>query len=1352
MKKILTAVLFVGFLIVSYSMVEAASYYVADDVGDDSRTTTQAQSTSTPWKTIQKAADNVTAGDTVYVKGGLTYSGTGSSDCGGTGNSAVVCISSSGTSGNYITFTSWADTGIPTIDASGNSYGIASVDQDYIEISGFQVENADVTPKAGIYYENSSTSGNGIISNNIVRNTNIGIYLYYSSDNQIYNNTLYDNYVAGFHADGDASITGIIIKNNIAVGSSFFGGFSISSSISHTSDNNNAWDNLADNYSNITQGANDISQDPLFVDAENGDFTLQSTSPSINTGADLSGTVDDDILGYNRSRGGAYDMGAYEDLNIYIAGDTGDDTTGDGSANNPWATIQKGADNAYYGDTIHVKGGLTYSDDVACSIAASEHAVVCPVNSGTSDDYITYQAWSGTGIPEIDVSAVSGVSLGFGVKVDGIAINGFSIKNAATGNNPRAIYARKSIDVTNNLRISNNIMKDSYAGVYVHKGNNVEILNNTVVDTDGTIAGGISVVLTDDYDVRNNILTNNEVAFIIYGGDGSADYNLLYNNTTDYLSNSAGEHNISQDPQFVDEAGDDFRLMANSPAIDAGADTTSIISTDIIGRSRLLEGGVDLGAYENITQYYVAGDTGSDSNLGIESAPFQTIQAAADVVLAGGTVNVKGDLTYSDSNDCYSLSNETAVVCIMSSGTENNYITFTAWDDTGIPIIDTLGVVGNGFGTEDIYGQSYFIINGFEITNSTSNLGGNNAALIRVSGLSASNVLLTNNIVYGSSAAQDGIGIFSSGDNISILNNTISMNNDDGIQVTPLSSSLGLTIKNNILTSNVVGVNQVISGGTVSLANNLFWNNSSADTSGYVGLGETDLTDQDPQFLDESSNDFRLQSTSPAIDAGTTISEVTNDIIAMSRPQYSAYDIGAYEYYEVPVSLSTSQPSWSNVSSFSWQGSVNTVLSGATMNSVEYSIDNGSWTSSGVTAADGIFDEADESFTIDFSQDFDDGYHDIRIRGLDSESTYTLTSLYGSDTFGIDTTDPGAIGVASFQGNTNDQQSPSFEFSKASDALSGIYSYKVELDPGKEYGFSVDGIPANGNREENNVAIDTDQVRVTFINEHDDDPNNDKIKVYFKELQKNYLTEGKHTWKVTIRDNAGNEIVKEAHFYIDTTNPYLDENMAVYQTTRQLRGRAIDLYSSSSYFDKSGTKYELEKVSSGPRKVLITFLQNGIEKHQQEYYIEDRDIQVYTEDSQPKYKYSDVVIDLDQMPAGKYQLQVVVVDDATNQSEVLEYTIHYSLIENLSNRVTGAVGSLKKLGEGILGMDDNVSEVDQEEKGSTLDDEQDASPQAQNSKTKGLFNKFSFGLLVFVMSVLLLIFFKRKKKKEKRAR
>jgi hypothetical protein len=52
----------------------------------------------------------------------------------------------------------------------------------------------------------------------------------------------------------------------------------------------------------------------------------------------------------------------------------------------------------------------------------------------------------------------------------------------------------------------------------------------------------------------------------------------------------------------------------------------------------------------------------------------------------------------------------------------------------------------------------------------------------------------------------------------------------------------------------------------------------------------------DPAFVNAGAQDFRLQATSPAIDAGTRVNEVTVDYTGVPRPQGAGHDIGAYEY------------------------------------------------------------------------------------------------------------------------------------------------------------------------------------------------------------------------------------------------------------------------------------------------------------------------------------------------------------------------------------------------------------------------------------------------------------------------
>ncbi len=60
--------------------------------------------------------------------------------------------------------------------------------------------------------------------------------------------------------------------------------------------------------------------------------------------------------------------------------------------------------------------------------------------------------------------------------------------------------------------------------------------------------------------------------------------------------------------------------------------------------------------------------------------------------------------------------------------------------------------------------------------------------------------------------------------------------------------------------------------------------------------GTAIIVTTDPKFVNIAAKDFRLQSSSPAIDKGTPLAEVPNDFRGVARPRGTTHDIGAYEY------------------------------------------------------------------------------------------------------------------------------------------------------------------------------------------------------------------------------------------------------------------------------------------------------------------------------------------------------------------------------------------------------------------------------------------------------------------------
>jgi len=126
--------------------------------------------------------------------------------------------------------------------------------------------------------------------------------------------------------------------------------------------------------------------------------------------------------------------------------------------------------------------------------------------------------------------------------------------------------------------------------------------------------------------------------------------------------------------------------------------------------------------------------------------------------------------------------------------------------------------------------------------------------------------IIRNNIVYGNEV--NGIELGSTCTNCKVYNNTTY--NNPGWNIHSSDGGSGREVRNNIAYPK-----GIYSGTGTASSNNLNTN---------------------PNFVNAAGNDFRLLSSSPAIDAGMTLSSVTLDFARRPRPQGSGYDIGAHEF------------------------------------------------------------------------------------------------------------------------------------------------------------------------------------------------------------------------------------------------------------------------------------------------------------------------------------------------------------------------------------------------------------------------------------------------------------------------
>ncbi len=282
---------------------------------------------------------------------------------------------------------------------------------------------------------------------------------------------------------------------------------------------------------------------------------------------------------------------------------------------------------------------------------------------------------------------------------------------------------------------------------------------------------------------------------------------------------------------------------------------------------------------------------------------------------------------------------------------------------------------------------------------------------------------------------------------------------------------------------------------------------------------------------------------------------------------------------------------------------------------VQFKVGSGSW--SECSADDGAFDEDEENFTCTVASQLSDGEYEIFVRSRDNSSNVTPSGEEESVEFTVDTVAPAPPGILSPTSYCEDCVEPALIFRKASDGEegSGVKNYSVYLDDGKRISYGTTGIPPAGHEEESEEEWKSDNyVTVTFYNEHDDAEWNDEIWVEFAGLEIQPLSAGKHTWRVTVNDLAGNESTSTTDFYIDETDPEFME-VAVADTamvistgeyklrstarTPSFSGKVTDFYvgtqNSTDVYDETASGPEIVTLSV-QKLVNPNLLQKGADE------------------------------------------------------------------------------------------------------------------------------------------------------------
>lgn len=182
--------------------------------------------------------------------------------------------------------------------------------------------------------------------------------------------------------------------------------------------------------------------------------------------------------------------------------------------------------------------------------------------------------------------------------------------------------------VVNNI-FSKNLTGNSGAGIDCQNSALI-VANCTFVDNRSNIGGAMHIGSGSQVGLRNSILWDNKGSFnsaeiyVAGGGSLSIGYCVVQGWIPSIVvkpggSLAWGPKNLDADPQFVDQAGQDYHLVYQSPCRNGGDETLvpQGVDYDFEGDRRVVNGAVDIGADEFDYRLYPQGMAAPGTELGL---------------------------------------------------------------------------------------------------------------------------------------------------------------------------------------------------------------------------------------------------------------------------------------------------------------------------------------------------------------------------------------------------------------------------------------------------------------------------------------------------------------------------------------------------------------------------------------------------------------------------------------------------------------------------------------------------------------------------------------------------------------
>ncbi len=579
---------------------------------------------------------------------------------------------------------------------------------------------------------------------------------------------------------------------------------------------------------------------------------------------------------------------------IYVNIQSGDNITGNGTADSPWKHI-----------TIAIRqteADLQPGDTIYCSPG---------VYNSVSDTYGFHE--------EFPISLPAGISLVGDSESDVIFDAGDQTDSY--------IYVADSFS---ELAISHLTFKNSQAAVHIENSTGVE-MTDCVLDSNTTgvfVESGSSLIKSCTFTTNNTgVMCTGEVVVeksviighSLHGIHNEGDATIKNNNITDNSnvsgSGGAGIYNsgtisISNNSILRNTVTDIAVTTRTTHANGGGIFNTGIayISENIINHNSVSSDGPNSnafgGAIYNTGQMDVIDNEISNNSSSASSSLFAAaIGAGICSIAQSSTVTVYENKI--DSNELF----------VATSGSGPNIVEIAY--GAGVYCNGTSEIVGN-----TVSENSGNAIRSNGVSEIRNNYVFNNTSLNSFAGgIHCSGEFdVINNLLEGNVSTSSG-AVYCTGEGIIAFCNMIQ--NTNGIKV----GSSDVKIVNNIIAFNdEYGIYEELAGIEPSVINNLFWNN----TAGlYLDESSTIIThiavlnlqndeasgniEGDPLFANLDEDDFHLTMDSPCIGSAAVIGEIyeapNEDIEGNLRPSANGYDIGAFQYSgEIPTQTPTIPP------------------------------------------------------------------------------------------------------------------------------------------------------------------------------------------------------------------------------------------------------------------------------------------------------------------------------------------------------------------------------------------------------------------------------------------------------------